>query len=103
MTTAAHLLVVAVLHARIARVTTLTAVMSHFVGVAQNLVLWLLGLVVDVLHNGMGMVVVLVMHGHMDDVLLVVITTAESSGTDQADENGNQERGDLVDSRNCES
>lgn len=53
--------------------------MPGIVSVAQQLVFWLLGVVMHVLDNRMRMMMVLVMKRHMDNVLLMLATTEPSS------------------------
>ena len=62
-------------------VTLLTAVGS-IVGVSQNLVLGLLGLVVDVLGDDVCVVVVLNVEGHLDEDLLVDTSMTTSAAKD---------------------
>ena len=62
-------------------VTLLTTVGS-IVGVSQDLVLWLLGLVVDVLGDDVRVVVVLDVEGNLDEDLLVDTSMTTSAAKD---------------------
>lgn len=68
--------------------------MSFIVGVTEQLVLWLLRLVINVLHNRVRVVMVLIVQWHIDNVLLVFATSV-SSGTAQHGEASNQGGADL--------
>lgn len=67
-----------------AHAVTLIPTVGSVVGVSQDLVLWLLGLVVDVLGDDVCVVVVLDVEGNLDEDLLVNTSVATSTAQDSS-------------------
>lgn len=87
-----------VAHVSLAKAVSLVgsavATVSLVVRVAQHFVFWLFRLMVDVLYNRVCVMVVLVVDGHIDEVLLMV-TSTESSSTAQDGRYSQQKGADL--------
>lgn len=64
------------------------------VSVSKELILWFLGLMIDMFNNGVGVVVVLVMNGYVDYVFFMMITS-ESTRTTQDSDSSNENSTDL--------